>query len=220
MFLLWEGGLLGNSWTLPRSPGQAKNKDHDPIIVVIFEPPLFMLKDRVKILGSSMPESYGQDDKVDAYRVKRGVAFQWHETKSVTLWIRLFKDIPGLTHILDFGVGTAAAAIGSWRCGITYEGVCVNKVHKDWLDNLMDNSMFAVVAEGVDTKATGNDKDFQAKVHHLFGPQVAEGMRMICAKKAKAALAAKDPEEKQKDKGRSKKEKEEEHGHNVEEDDE
>ena len=35
----------------------------------------------------------------------------------------------------------------------------MNKVHKDWLDNLMDSCMFAVVAEGVDTKVVGNDKD-------------------------------------------------------------
>jgi len=143
-----------------------------------------------------MVESYGQDDKVDAYRIQRGVAFQWHETKSVKLWMQFFKDIPGLTHILDFGVGTAAAGIGAWRCGINYEGVCANQVHKDWLDNLMDSCMFAVVAEGVGTKAVGNDDQFQAKVQHLFGPQVAEGMRMLCAKRAKAEKVKEEEKEK------------------------
>ncbi len=178
----------------PPCPKQGPN----PIIIVIFDPPVFVPKDRTKILGSIMPESYGQDDKVDEFRVKRGVAFQWHETKSVKLWIQFWKDIPGLTNILDFGVGTAAAGIGAWRCGINYEGVCANKVHKDWLDNLMDSCMFAVVAEGVGTKVAGNDKDFQAKVQHLFGPQVvAEGMCMLCAKKA--ASGAKHDEEKKKD---------------------
>jgi len=137
-----------------------------------------------------MPEAYGQDDKVDEHRVKRGVAFQWHETKSVKAWIQFLKDIPGLTHVLDFGVGTAAAGIGAWRCGINYEGVCVNQIHKNWLDNLMDSCMFAVVAEGIGTKLVGNDKEFQAKVQHLFGPQVAEGMRMLCAKKAVARAEA------------------------------
>jgi hypothetical protein len=148
----------------------------------------------VRILGPTMPESYGQDDKVDEYRVRRGVAFQWHETKSVKLWTQFFKDIPGLTHVLDYGVGTAAGAIASWRCGVKYEGICGNQVHKDWLDNLMDSCMFAVVAEGVGTKASSNDKDFQAKVQHLFGPQVDEGMRMLRAKKA--AMGNKEGESK------------------------
>jgi hypothetical protein len=148
------------------------------------------------MLGTNMPQSYGQDDKVDEHRVRRGVAFQWHETKSVKLWTQFFKDIPGLTHVLDFGVGTAAAGIGSWRCGINYEAICVNKVQKVWLDNLMDSCMFAVVAEGVGTKVAGNDDVFQAKVQHLFGPQVAEGMRMLCAKKVLAARVAKNNEEK------------------------
>ena len=147
-----------------------------------------MCKDRLNILGSVMPETYPNDDKVDEYRVKRGLPFTWHETKSVKLWMQLFKDVPppGLTHIWDLGAGTAAAGIAAWRCGIKYEGLCVNRVQKDWLDNLMDTCMYAVVSEGVATKQSANDKDIQTKVQHLFGPQVAEGMRMLSAKKAKA----------------------------------
>ena len=134
------------------------------------------------MLGPAMPESYGRDDAVDEYRVKRGVAFQWHETKSVKFWTRFFSDIPGLTHIMDLGVGTAAAGIAAWRCNAKYEAMCANQVHKDWLDNLMDSCMFAVVADTTAGNNTAFDKDFQTKVRHLFAPQVSEGMRMIVAK--------------------------------------
>jgi len=110
----------------------------------------------------------------------------------VKLWAQLFKDIPDVTHVLDFGVGTAAAGIGAWRCGMKYEAFCANKVHKDWLDNLMDSCMFAVVADGV-AKATGTDKEFQSKVPLLFGTQVAEGMRMLSKKAPPVAAKAQAP---------------------------
>jgi len=85
-------------------------------IITVFVPFFVVLEDRVKILGALMPESYGQDDKVDEYRVKRGVAFQWHETKSVKLragneqcsWLRghMFMFLFSLrfrTHLGSFG---------------------------------------------------------------------------------------------------------------------
>lgn len=98
--------------------------------------------------------------------------------------MQLFKDLPGITHIFDLGAGTAAASIAAWRCGISYEGICYNKAHKDWLDNVLDNCMYAVVAEGIATKVSKSDQEFQERVRHLFRPQVDEGMRLLQAQKA------------------------------------
>jgi len=134
-------------------------------------------------------------DEVELFRQQRGVPFTWHETKSVQLLMQTFRDIPDITHVFDLGAGTAAAAIAAWRCGISYEGICYNKAHKDWLDNVMDNCMYAVVAEGIGTKVSNKDKEFQGKVRHFFGPQVDEGMRVLHAKKQVAIAEDVDPDQ-------------------------
>jgi len=205
LFLVRGCGVGGIGWgdfpeigrALSPWPGPEQQQGPSPNTINKYLCTLSMLlarsKDRVKILGKAMPTSYGLDDKVDSFRVQRGVPINWHETKSVALWYRILKDIPGLTHVLDFGVGSAAAAIASWKHDLKYEGVCVNKFQKDWLDNQMDTSMFAVVAQGFQSQAQQTDKDFQTKVKHLFAPQVQEGMRMICYKKEEAQKEKKEP---------------------------
>jgi len=107
----------------------------------------------------------------------------------VKLWHQLIQDIPHLTHILDFTPGSAALAIASAQADIKYEGICTNKLHKDWLDNFLDKSMFAVVAKGVAGKNEATNKDAITKLQHFFSFQVANGMRYLDAAKAKAAKA-------------------------------
>ena len=125
-------------------------------------------------------------DEVEAFVELKGLPFTWHETKSVQWLMQFFKDLPQITHIFDLGAATGAAGIAAWRCGISYEGVCFNQAHKDWLDNVMDNCMFAVVASGIETKVSPKDQEFQEKVRHFFGPQVEEGMRLLETKKQMA----------------------------------
>ena len=140
------------------------------------------MEDRVDILGKSLPLTYATDDKVDEFRAKRGVPLTWLEAKSVSFFMQFYGDLPDVTHVFDLGVGSAAAAIAAWRQGIYYDGVCANPTHKDWLDNLLDRHMYAVVAEGIGhEKLPGYDEDLQNKVKELFGPQVSEGMRVLLA---------------------------------------
>ena len=124
---------------------------------------------------------------------RRGVPFAWGETKSVDIFKQLFRDLPQVTHVFDLTPGSGCAALAAWHLGLNYEGLAFNHAHKDWLDNVMDTCMYAVVAEGVETKDSDADLEFQEKVRHFFGPQVDAGMRWLKSKDAQKAADDDDP---------------------------
>jgi len=131
-------------------------------------------EDKKKMMGSDVlvPLSYSEDPDpgVD------GVPFAWGETKPVDWFVHFFRDCK-LDHIFDTTVGSCAAAIGAFYANLQYDGVCCNPLHKAWCEQLMNRSMFAVLADG----GANADKEYISKVLHFFGPAVDEGMRMIKA---------------------------------------
>jgi hypothetical protein len=145
------------------------------------ELPKLTTQDKKKMMGSELdvPLSYPGDEEFPA---GDGVPFAWGETKSVDWWATFLKDM-GIDHVFDTTVGSTAAAIGAFYSNIQYDGLCCNPLHKAWCEQLMNQAMLAVVADG----GAGATADWKSKVVHFFGPAVDEGMRMLKAAEQKAA---------------------------------
>ena len=144
----------------------------------IEELPKITTADKKKMMGSDLtiPLAYGEEDQSLAVD---GVPFAWAESKPVEFWAGFFKDLQ-LDHIFDTTAGSGAAAIGAFYDGLQYDGICGNSLHKAWCEQVMNQAMFAVVADG----GAGATPPYVAKVMQFFGASVDAGMRMIRAPKS------------------------------------
>lgn len=138
-------------------------------------------------MGADMevPLSYTGEDKP---LVADGVPFSWMETKPVSWWATFFKDLH-LDQVFDTTTGSAAAAIGAHYANVQYDGICCNPLHKTWCEQLMNQAMFAVVADG----GAGATQEHIKKVMHFFGPSVDQGMRMLKASEDTAKVPGNAP---------------------------
>ena len=146
--------------------------------------------DKKRMMGADMevPLSYTGEDKP---LVADGVPFSWMESKPVSWWASFFKDL-SIDHVFDTTTGSAAAAIGAHYAGVQYDGICCNELHRTWCEQLMNQAMFAVAADG----GAGATPEFIKKVMHFFGPSVDQGMRMLknaSQDKIKAPAKAEEP---------------------------
>ena len=141
------------------------------------ELPKLTTQDKKKMMGSELevPLVYPEASGCETLAAD-GVPFAWAESKPVGWWATFFKDMH-LDHIFDTTPGSAAAAIGAFYAGVQYDAVCCNPMHKNFLDLMMNQAMFAVLAAGCHWAP----KEHVAKVMHFFGPAVDYGMRMIRA---------------------------------------
>ena len=142
------------------------------------ELPKLTTQDKKKIFGNEVdcPLAYAAADQAFT---REGVPFSWQETKSVDWLSTFFKDM-NFDAIFDCTAGSAAAAIAAHYNGQQYDGLTCNPIHKTWCEGLMDQAMFAVLANG----GAGATKEHISKVMHFFQSRVDEGMRMIKAEEA------------------------------------
>ncbi len=98
--------------------------------------------DKEAITGLSLP-SFGED--VLAATGSKGHPLFWSEIKEVEFFIALFKDCSVL-RVFDVASGSSAAACAAAALGLSYEGVAMNAKHANWLNNIMDKTIFALLA--------------------------------------------------------------------------
>jgi hypothetical protein len=147
---------------------------HDIKMRSLREMPKLSIDSKKKILGGSVPENYQEaSDKADAFRRIGGVPLAWHETKSVKFLANVLSDLPDVKYVFDLTPGSGAAAIGAWQNNMQYVGICSNASHKAWIENIMDNCMYAVVTR------SEQDQEFIDRVLHSFGTQVDQGIRLL-----------------------------------------
>jgi hypothetical protein len=145
----------------------------------IFEMPTLSIDLKKQILGNHVQTCYPDNAAVEKFRISSaGVPLTWHETKSVEFFCQVLADLPHVKYIVDLCPGSGAAAFGALYNDMHYECICANTSHKDWLENVMDMCMHAVVTTTSKNRKT-DDHDFTAKVLHFCGPQVHEGMKIL-----------------------------------------
>ena len=77
--------------------------------------------------------------------------------------------------------GSAAAACAAAFEGIRYEGLAVNEKHKNWLDNIMDKAIYAIVDARKSKTEVGGiiGSDVLDSVRVYFQTLIDEGGRYL-----------------------------------------
>jgi hypothetical protein len=125
-------------------------------------------------------EAPAYEDRIVEATGTQGHPLFWNELKSVDLWQKIFTDL-NLTHVWDLTPGSGAAAIAACYLGISYEGIGMNDKHCQWLDNIMDSAIFAIIDMRRGTEEIGGitDKEFIEPVRNYFQTLVDEGRRYV-----------------------------------------
>ena len=97
-------------------------------------------------------------------------------------YIAFFQDSHA-THVFEATPGSGAAACAAAVLDISYEGVAMSAKHADWLDNMMDTAIFAVMRirdiswahSGEITKSDLEAKELQANVLEHFKDLIDRG---------------------------------------------
>ena len=156
------------------------------------ELPKMTTKDKQQMMGTdfSIALTY-PDAKRDI--AAHGVPFSWCETKSVP-WHANFMRAHEIDAVFDCAIGSGAAAMGAHYQNVQYDGIASNPHHAAWVQKLLDDTVFAFVADA----GAGSDKEFINKVLQFFGTSVDAGFRFLKAPpddKAESDDASKDGSE-------------------------
>ena len=108
--------------------------------------PRVTVQGKESIVGCELP-AYA--DKVVAAVGKKGHPLFWAECKEVELFVAIFKDY-NIADVWDCGAGSGTAAMAATICGLRYEGLAMNEKHANFLNNIMDKAIFAILANKKD----------------------------------------------------------------------
>ena len=93
----------------------------------------------------------GRDPQVPGSNIcdsSRGCPLCWQEVKSKEFWMGILSDIQA-SYVVDLAPGGGVTARACLQLGIPWVGLCHNKVHADWLGNVLDRwSLELIVTEG------------------------------------------------------------------------
>jgi hypothetical protein len=105
---------------------------------------------------------------------RTGYPLFWSEYLAVEWYKAWFKDL-NVSHIFDITAGSSAAACASAELGLKYEGIAMNEKHANFLNNIMDKAVFAIVA-GSEAES---DKQIREDLQKYFLPLIEEGREFI-----------------------------------------
>ena len=125
------------------------------------------------IIGCELP-AYG--DKVIEAIGKKGHPLFWAEIKEVEMFVATFNDY-NVTDVWDCGAGSATAAMAAAICGLRYEGLAMNEKHANFLNNVMDKAMFAIIANR--TTEDEEAKKLQSEVLANFSQIIEEARAFL-----------------------------------------
>lgn len=131
------------------------------------------LLDKEAIIGAKLPTYF---ESVIAAAGTKGHPLFWGEVKDVEVFVALFQDL-NLSHVFDVSPGSAAASIAAGICGIGYEGLAINALHANWLNRIIDQAMFAIIADRTDDES----KELRADLATYFGPSIEEARELLAS---------------------------------------
>ena len=100
-----------------------------------------------------------------------------------------------VAHILDVTPGSGAAASAALGNGANYDGCCVNTAHRQWLDDLMDCTIFALAVESDEAAAAvGASKEHVGQIRMFFSATVKDAKRYLSSDPAPAGDDESDEE--------------------------
>ena len=106
--------------------------------------PTIACGDKKTLLGGRDPKL--PDGKV--YDASRGCPLCWQEVKSKEFWMGILSATQA-SYVVDLAPGGGVTARACLALGIPWVGLCENKVHADWLGNVLDRwTLDLIVTEG------------------------------------------------------------------------
>ena len=121
--------------------------------------------------GITLP-AYGE---ADTAALQNGHPLFLNELWELEMYLALFQDM-SVTHVFDMATGSGAAAMAAAILRIQYDGLAMSKDHCDWLDQILNKAMFAIV---VDSK---NPESFKIKKKELckyFNANITEARALL-----------------------------------------
>lgn len=108
---------------------------------------------------------------------KGGYPLFWTEFLDAEWFRAFFKDM-NISHVFDLTAGTTAAACAAALHGIVYEGIAMNEAHANFLNNIMDKAVFAILA----ASEAESDKAVRENLQKYFLPLIEEGREFIVSR--------------------------------------
>ena len=133
------------------------------------------MKDKEESTGVNMPTF---SEEVISTCGTKGHPLFWQEWKDVDIFTALFKDLL-IERVFDVSVGSGAAATAAGILGIGYEGFAMSSGHANWLDNILDKSIFAIIADGEGSQ--DDEEGFRAELRANFSNIIEEGRKYLAA---------------------------------------
>ena len=101
-----------------------------------------------------------------------GYPLFWQDLPDILFYIEFFKLL-SVTHIFDLTAGHGSAAIAAVILGLKYDGITMSDQHMNFLDNLLDQAIFPIIAD------SDEDQTFAEEVSRYFAPLVDQGRRLV-----------------------------------------
>jgi len=138
--------------------------------------PRLSLEEKEKMTGVKLPTYNQQLFK----HLQDGHPLFMQEWKEVELYLAWYIDY-GVTHVFDLASGSGAAAMAAAILRIHYDGLAMNKAHKDWLDQILDTAMFSIV---VDAKDDAESLRMKSDVSQYFNANIEEARKLLAGSKS------------------------------------
>ena len=135
--------------------------------------PRVTLPNKEEMMNIKMP---ALPEEVLQFAGTRGHPIFWNEFADIDLYEALFKDL-SCDFVWDLTPGTSAASCAAARLGITYEGIASTEKHANWLNNIMDKAIFAIVSESENAA----DAELHADLNKYFLHVIEEGRLFLRA---------------------------------------
>lgn len=108
--------------------------------------PRLGVKDKEDSTGVAMPTL---PEEIIAACGTKGQPLFWQEWKDVDMHMAFYKDF-NIERVFDVSVGSRVPVAAVGMLGIGNEGFAMSVGHASWLNNILDKSIFAIIADGED----------------------------------------------------------------------
>ena len=122
--------------------------------------------------GITLP-AYGE---ADTKALQNGHPLFLNELWELEMYLAIYKDMSA-THVFDICPGSGAAAMAAAIMGIQYDGIAMSQDHCDWLDQILNKAMFAIVVHSKDAEAL----EIKNELNQYFTAHIDEARSLLAS---------------------------------------
>ena len=100
-----------------------------------------------------------------------------NEVKGVDLLTQLLSDLD-VGHVVDLSPTSGALAAAAAMKNITYDGLCFNDMHKQWLEDVTNRTMLKVLTVA-EADAKNHDKGLAEDIKKYFAASISDAEKLM-----------------------------------------